>query len=296
MPLQIPYTFIAGTKAKANEVNANFLAIKNLVDTIEVTQTEQGNDITALLAQKADLNGNQGELFRVADAESDYDAINKATLEELTYNTRALFWGLELTRIGDDTISVSPGGTYDSTFEYMIKSEITLTKQQSNLGNEATWYVYICAEEGEENLIVFSANGTTPEVPVGYSYFKRLGYFTTNEEGDIDQVFSESATGTNKDAAWKRYACGFIGGLVYQGGAQSSGKSFDFNTWLSVRSNGDNNKLRVYIDGVQVAYCGSASGRNTGACVMVPLMKGQEFMATGTGIQVQVFEMIYEEV
>ena len=297
MPLQIPYTFIAGTKAKANEVNANFLAIKQSIDLIETNQTEQGNDIASLLAGKADLNGNQEELFRVADAEGDYDAVNKKSVEELTYNSRGLFWGLELTKIGDDTISVSPGGCYDSTYEYMIKSDITLSKQQSALGENATWYVYICAEEGEENVIVFSVNGTTPEVPVGYSYYRRLGYFTTNDEGVIDEVTSESSSGTNKDKTWQKYSCGFIGGLVWQGsGNISTPKTFDFNTWVSVEADGDNCKMNVYINGIRVAFSGSASGRHTSECVLVPLMKGQELRVTGTGINTMIFEMIYEEV
>ena len=296
MPLEIPYTFIAGTKAKANEVNANFLAIKNMVDTLEVTQTEQGNDITALLAQKADINGNQGELFRVANAESDYDAVNKATLEDLTYNSRGLFWGLELTKVGDDTISVSPGGCYDSTFEYMIKSDITLTRQQSNLGENNTWYVYITAEEGEENLIIFSASGTVPEVPVGYSYYKRLGYFETNDEGTIEDVTSESSTSIIKDKTFMKYSCGFVGPLIYsKDGNEEENKSFDVNAWLSIDAVAGDMFVQVYINDTLIFRESSGTGRATGGGSMIPLLAGQEFRTEGRGVNIKVFEMIYEK-
>lgn len=296
MPLEIPYTFIAGTKAKANEVNANFLAIKNMVDTLEVTQTEQGNDITALLAQKADLNGNQGELFRVADAESDYDAVNKKSVEELTYNSRGLFWGLELTKVGDDTISVSPGGCYDSTYEYMIKNEITITRQQSGLGADTTYYVYICAQENEENVVVFSLSGTTPEVPVGYSYYRRLGYFETNDEGNIEEVTSESSSSIVKDKSFMKYSCGFIGPLIYsKSGNQEEDKSFDVNTWLSIDAVGGDMFVNVYINDVLVFKEHSGTGRSTGGGSMIPLLAGQEFRTQGRGVSIKVFEMIYEK-
>lgn len=295
MPLNIPYTFVAGTKAKANEVNANFLAIKQSVDTLETNQTEQGNDISALLANKADLNGNQGELFRVADAVSDYDAVNKKTLEDLTYNSRGLFWGLELTKVGDDTISVSPGGCYDSTYEYMIKNDITITRQQSGLGADTTYYVYICAQENEENVVVFSLSGTTPEVPVGYSYYRRLGYFETNDEGAIEDVTSESSTSTIKDKSFMKYACGFIGPLIRSGGNISQNTSYDVNTWVSAYASAGDMYVSIYVNDVLVFKEEAGTGRSTAGGAMIPLLAGQEVRTSGRGVTVKVFEMIYEK-
>jgi len=59
----IPYTFVGGTKAKAEEVNANFTAI----------QEE--------LLTKANLNGASTNTFEVADATSTYHAINKTQMD-----------------------------------------------------------------------------------------------------------------------------------------------------------------------------------------------------------------------
>lgn len=58
--------FVPGTKAKAQEVNANFLAIKDA------------------LANKAALTGDSAQNFRVADATQDSHAVNKGQLDDLS--------------------------------------------------------------------------------------------------------------------------------------------------------------------------------------------------------------------
>lgn len=63
--------FIPGTKAKAQEVNANFSAIKDA------------------LAEKASLSGDSVQTFKVADATDDSHAINKSQLDDLADNLTA---------------------------------------------------------------------------------------------------------------------------------------------------------------------------------------------------------------
>lgn len=58
--------FIPGTKAKAQEVNANFSAIKDA------------------LANKASLTGDSEQTFKVADATQDSHAVNKGQLDDLS--------------------------------------------------------------------------------------------------------------------------------------------------------------------------------------------------------------------
>lgn len=62
----IPYEFVAGTKAKAEEVNENFNAIK------------------AELAQKASKEGSATTQLSVADATLDEHAVNKSQLDEMS--------------------------------------------------------------------------------------------------------------------------------------------------------------------------------------------------------------------
>lgn len=64
--LIIPNTFIPGTKAKAQEVNENFTAVKNAVN------------------NKADVNGDETQTFAVATATQDNHAVNKTLFNQLS--------------------------------------------------------------------------------------------------------------------------------------------------------------------------------------------------------------------
>lgn len=192
MVLDIPYSFIPGTKAKANEVNSNFLAVKTFVDTNEVNIATNQSDIQNLENNKADLNGNISNRFQVADPTGNYDAVNKQYFKANIANSLDYIGGFKLTKQSDTSISASAGSCWDSTYEYMITSGSALTKDQSNLGNNATYYVYVCADkETTNNELVFSLSNSTPELPAGFEYFRRLGRFTTTSNGKINQVIND---------------------------------------------------------------------------------------------------------
>lgn len=195
----IPNTFIAGTKAKANEVNENFTSAKQFMDNLETEQATNTADILQLEQNKADLNGNFEQRFQVADATNSFDAINKQTLLNLVKNTQEVIKGFVLSRFNNTTVSATAGSCYDSTFKYMITSTTSLSKSQSNLGNNAKYYVYVCADKDNGNCkLVISLSNTTPELPSGFEYFRRLGYFTTDRNGNINQVSNNSDTVAGK--------------------------------------------------------------------------------------------------
>lgn len=50
----IPYSFIPGTKAKAGEVNANFIALADVIDANKSSATKDVEDIKEILETKAD--------------------------------------------------------------------------------------------------------------------------------------------------------------------------------------------------------------------------------------------------
>lgn len=187
----IPNTFVAGTKAKANEVNENFTSAKQFMDNLETEQATNTADILQLEQNKADLNGNFEQRFQVADATNSFDAINKQTLLNLVKNTQEVIKGFVLSKFNDTTVSATAGSCYDSTFEYMIISTTSLSKTQENLGNDAKYYVYVCADKDTGNCeLVISLSNTTPELPSGFEYYRQLGYFTTDGEGKINRVIS----------------------------------------------------------------------------------------------------------
>lgn len=195
MTWTIPNTFIAGTKAKSGEVNENFTSLKLFVDTLETNQATNTTDILQLEQNKADLNGDHGQRFRVADATNSFDAINKQTLLNLVSNTQEVIKGFVLSKFNDTTVSATAGNCYDSTFVYMIKSDTSLSKAQTNLGKNDKYYVFVCADKDNGNCeLVISLSDGTPELPAGFEYFRQLGYFTTDHEGKISQVLNNSDT------------------------------------------------------------------------------------------------------
>ena len=93
MVWEIPYTFIAGTKAKANEVNGNFTSIKQFVDQLESNLATAELDINNLETNKADINGSQNEVFQVADAENNKDAVNPLGLMGIhSHHSKGIFY------------------------------------------------------------------------------------------------------------------------------------------------------------------------------------------------------------
>lgn len=198
----IPNTFIAGTKAKANEVNENFTSAKQFMDNLETEQATNTADILQLEQNKADLNGSFEQRFQVADATNSFDAINKQTLLNLVKNTQEVIKGFVLSKFNNTTVSATAGSCYDSTFKYMITSTTSLSKSQSNLGNNAKYYVYVCADKDNGNCkLVISLSNRTPELPSGFEYFRQLGYFTTDGKGNINQVLNNSDTVAGKISA-----------------------------------------------------------------------------------------------
>lgn len=198
----IPNTFIAGTKAKANEVNENFTSAKQFMDNLETEQATNTADILQLEQNKADLNGSFEQRFQVADATNSFDAINKQTLLNLVKNTQEVIKGFVLSKFNNTTVSATAGSCYNSTFEYMITSTTSLSKSQSNLGNNAKYYVYVCADKDNGNCkLVISLSNRTPELPSGFEYFRQLGYFTTDGKGNINQVLNNSDTVAGKISA-----------------------------------------------------------------------------------------------
>lgn len=194
MPFEIPYTFYAGTKAKAEEVNRNFLAVKQFIDILEQDTAENTVEISDIQANKADLNGNAQIRFQVDDAINGKDAVNKDMVNQLTANVLDYIGGFVLTRVSDTQIRASAGACWDSTHTHMIQSTGNLTLDTNNLAANATYYVYVVDDTTGTNLpqLAYGDNQNTVALPDGYDVYRRLGYFTTDSDADILNVSSES--------------------------------------------------------------------------------------------------------
>lgn len=192
MVWSIPFIFKAGNKAKANEVNFNFTSIKQFVDNLEEGQANNEISIARLEANKANINGDYNQRFQVADASGSFDAINKRTLQQLTANTKEVISGFAVSKFSSTVISCTAGVCWDSTYEYVIKSDIGLQTDAQTLSNSTTYYIYVCEDaELSSCQLILDTNGTTPTIPVGYDYYRRIGSCTTDDSGNIKDVLGE---------------------------------------------------------------------------------------------------------
>lgn len=186
MPFDIPYTFIAGQKAKANEVNQNFLGVKQFIDILEQQGATNELDIATLESNKASINGNSGYRFQVADAINSMDAVNLNTLNDLTANSKYYIGGFDLAKQSNTSIRATAGSCYDSTLEEMITSTGTLTLNTSSAGNNVTRYIFVVWNEDTLTAqLAMSSSSSTPSMPAGFTHFRRLGQFTTDGSGNI---------------------------------------------------------------------------------------------------------------
>lgn len=106
----IPYSFIPGTKAKAGEVNANFIALANIIEENKEITAENILEITEILQQKADkteLTTN----FTVTDADTDLNDYKTAG----TYIFSSLYTPTNIPKGTSGTLAVS--GCENSTIK-----------------------------------------------------------------------------------------------------------------------------------------------------------------------------------
>ena len=230
MPIEIPYTFIAGTKAKASEVNANFEAMKNFVDTLEVNSAELEADITLLQTNKADLNGSTSEIFRMADAIGQYDGINLRTLNKLTSNSKAVINGFRVSKQSNTAVNATAGSCYDSNLAELIQSSTSLTKDQPGMSANAKYYVYVTADrESGECQLVISLSNATPELPSGYELYRRLATISTDSNGYISEVNNDAYEDYNQKLGGNGW-CQLPNGLIIQWGSTTLTKINQENT------------------------------------------------------------------
>lgn len=288
-PLDIPHSFVPGTKAKANEVNANFNSIKTFVDANEVNIAQNELSISGLQENKADLNGDIENKFQVADPTGNYDAVNKQTLSALTANTRDYIGGFKLTKYSDDTITADPGSAWDSTYTYIFNQSTALQVTQSNLGASATYYVYVTGGEDADNTLVISLSNATPELPSGATVFRMLGSFLTDSSSKISEVYSETNDITQADMqSIANSVFGYPNGTIIRSATSWTATE---NAWVFCSWSGDGCRSILYINGKTVLDRKAGTSRGTHDTVSFPLKKGYSFSMGGSGPSATIVSM-----
>lgn len=194
MAILKPYTFTAGTKARASEVNANFDALYTEVNSLESKIIDYESQIQDLQNTKADINGSYLNRFAVANPITNYDAVNKQYLQNATANSITYINGLGISRAGNNTITVNPGSCYDSTDTQLLVLENSLSKQNTTQAANSTYYVYLIGKSTGNEDILISTLSIDPNLPDEYLYYRRIGSYTTDSDNKILQTTNEQVS------------------------------------------------------------------------------------------------------
>lgn len=165
MVYQKPYTFRAGTYAKAAEVNANFDTVKNFIDDL---QTDIADGFASTPAyNKANKGGSATQKFQVADGTATNDAVNKGQLD--TVNTALSTRVSALEAAGTWTApdyssktNVSGSGTFAVDGVLVVMSASGAGEQTITLGGTTL----LCSSAAPTAYPIKA--GTTYQIPASY--------------------------------------------------------------------------------------------------------------------------------
>lgn len=189
MAITKPYTFQAGTKARAGEVNQDFDILYSEVNRIGTEILNIDVDIQDILSSKADVNGNATQRFQMANPEASYDGVNKTFLENSISNIKEYISGYIITKDTENTIIVSPGSCYDSNFATIMISTGNITKENATQSPDTTYYVHAISDNtGRQVDILISTQSIEPALPYGYTLYRQIGRYITNSDSNINEI------------------------------------------------------------------------------------------------------------
>ena len=225
MSITKPYTFQAGTKARANEVNANFDALFSQANTNISNIEANARDIDELGDTKAELNGNSSQRFAAANPINDTDVVNKQSLAKSIGNSIDYINGLLIskdTNSPNDTIIVSAGSCYDSNRTVVLSLSGNTSKQNQGQGANTTYNVYIIGNDsGSSTDVLISSSSVEPALPTGYTKYRLIGNFTTDSNSKIKTINSNSNSISRTDmrnsatGSFPNYSAGYTIGIPY---------------------------------------------------------------------------------
>lgn len=298
MSITKPFTFVAGTKARANEVNQNFDVLYSQVNSNISAINTNANDIDTLDSNKANVNGSSSQRFACADPTSPSDAVNKQSLTKAIGNSINYIDGYVISKDSgspEDTILVTAGSCYDYTKSVVLAKNTSTTKQNTSQGASTTYYVYVIGNDSGTSIdILISSSAVTPALPAGYTKFRQIGNYNTDSDSHISNINSFSNSQIfNANNLMPNYASTntYYKGTNYT--VQKPGYLFTHNTYTT-----DDGETRVYItyNGVTRQFSSKSESEDmdwTYDTMTFPLPSGAIFRVDcNTDIDIWYFECI----
>lgn len=309
-------TFIPGTKAKADEVNANFSSLKDAVNS------------------KASMNGDETNIFNVADATAEKHAVNKGQIDILSDNLKAeinKFGTKFCVKSGNTTngngdlfsydvyeLTAKIGGTYKNLIimDYKgVQTTISSTPAKINLTGNANGEYNIFITPGGElyilnNTIYRQAKRPTMVVndiwlDISSEPFNCIKYSGTSDVIFLDVPlgkvkFEDGAITSLQTFPFNQNGCNITSQSILKAGTNltssainlampdyskgitvSSGYVATCDGWLNMMgTQSAGNKPYYYIDGALVWMLGMDTGASEFSG-MVPMPKGSTMTKTG---------------
>lgn len=206
MSITKPFTFVAGTKARANEVNQDFDVLYSQVNSNISAINTNANDIDTLESNKANINGSSSQPFNVQDISntSTTQAVNAQSMRKALTPLYGYIDGYVISKDSfnpNDTILVTAGSCYDSSKTVVLAKDTSTTKQNASQGASTDYYVYVIGNDSGSSVdILISDLSVTPLLPEGYTKYRKIGNYTTNSDGNIFNInnYSNSSFDLNK--------------------------------------------------------------------------------------------------
>lgn len=189
----IPYTFIAGTKAKAEEVNANFKSVQKYVDANEKAIANVENEVQ----NKANITGDINNTFKVANATDAHEAVNLGQVDDITSVFKSLIEGFNFT-VAQTVIMITEGKCYDSLGKTIITADSSsLGPINYPIGTE--YYIYVVNTGiGASSSFEISPDSSNPGYPGTGVVYRKIGKFKKATDDTFEYV-SMIGTRISKD-------------------------------------------------------------------------------------------------
>lgn len=219
----IPYSFIPGTKAKANEVNANFVALANLIEQNKSLTAKDIKDLQDVIVNKAEKSELVTE-FTVEEADTDLnDYLTKGTyiFTSLYLPSNAPSENAGMLIVTGDSSSVIKQMWFDDS------SSTIFTRDYKN----STWSDWIAI--------------------LGSFHLAQTGYIKL-PNGLLIQWGGQTASGITYPIAYTTYACPLFSKNGYGGSYTRSdtGITADTLTGFGIGSAG----VFVYMNWIAIGY------------------------------------------
>lgn len=187
MTITKPFTFAAGTKARANEVNTNFDVLYAQVNTNISDIASLSNEISGFDLTKADVNGSALNTFAVKDPVNSSDAVNKGYVLDLLksiYPVGSIYIG---------TTSTCPMSSLFGTWSLVSSGKALWTGNGSNANTTIA--------AGLPNITGHTRNGSPDDGIISW-YFTNGVFYTKPSSAPAPNVENTGGSSTENKNLW----------------------------------------------------------------------------------------------